>query len=64
MFTTLVTPACWAFVPLVYSTTHLEDASGILHVQSGPDASLASTLDRYSPPPLSDPYEVETELEC
>eukprot|EP00976_Prorocentrum_cordatum_P084094 1185516-Prorocentrum_minimum.AAC.1 len=31
MFTTLVTPAFWTFAPLVYCTTHLEDASGIRH---------------------------------
>eukprot|EP00976_Prorocentrum_cordatum_P097181 1190892-Prorocentrum_minimum.AAC.2 len=31
VFTTLVTSACWTCVPLMYCTTHLEDASGILH---------------------------------
>eukprot|EP00959_Pyramimonas_sp_CCMP1952_P044924 938576-Pyramimonas_sp.AAC.1 len=37
VFTTLVTPAFWAFVPLVYCTTHLEDATGILRFDSGSD---------------------------
>eukprot|EP00976_Prorocentrum_cordatum_P112626 1195568-Prorocentrum_minimum.AAC.1 len=39
--------AFWTFVPLVYCTTHLEDAYGTLHFKSGFEASLASTLDRY-----------------
>eukprot|EP00959_Pyramimonas_sp_CCMP1952_P058167 1214320-Pyramimonas_sp.AAC.1 len=35
-----------SFSPLVYCTTHLEDASAILHVQLGSEASLAFTPDR------------------
>eukprot|EP00959_Pyramimonas_sp_CCMP1952_P382233 8009330-Pyramimonas_sp.AAC.1 len=46
LFTTSVTPAFCTFVPLVYCTTHLENASGILQFQSGSEASLASTLNR------------------
>eukprot|EP00976_Prorocentrum_cordatum_P114980 1195932-Prorocentrum_minimum.AAC.4 len=38
--------AFWTLVPLVYCTTHPEDASGILHFWSGSEASLASRLDR------------------
>eukprot|EP00959_Pyramimonas_sp_CCMP1952_P058252 1216148-Pyramimonas_sp.AAC.1 len=41
---TLVTPALWTFVPLVYCTTHLEDASGILHFWSGSEARRAYVL--------------------
>eukprot|EP00976_Prorocentrum_cordatum_P053834 1086068-Prorocentrum_minimum.AAC.1 len=38
--TTLVTPAFRTSVPLMYCTTHLEDASGTLHFQSASEASL------------------------
>eukprot|EP00959_Pyramimonas_sp_CCMP1952_P297566 6225014-Pyramimonas_sp.AAC.1 len=49
VFATLGTPAFWTCVPLVYCTTHLDDASGVLHFWSISEASLASTLDRYFP---------------
>ena len=50
MFTTLVTPAFWTFVPLAYCSTHLEDAPGILHYQSGSEAYGRLDLTDKSPP--------------